>query len=225
MKENFESEKEKSLYFHDMAQGSRTLELLLHTCFNNGIIPILAKNGQDKKMAYIILKVDYNHLNTIGKLIDITLEIPESEFNIKSHGKDIYAEISCLSQDDDQLFTSIKEIVEEATINKNTHNLTLMNTIYNISKIIYNIIDAEFIFATNETLYRQGKCGVSIYKEKQLNKINSKKEDNIDDVIKNLKEQATINLPTIFFCSFEQLRTFYFELDEVIYGKEDENDG
>ena len=119
----------------------------------------------------------------------------------------------------------IKEIVEEATINKNTHNLTLMNTIYNISKIIYNIIDAEFIFATNETLYRQGKCGVSIYKEKQLNKINSKKEDNIDDVIKNLKEQATINLPTIFFCSFEQLRTFYFELDEVIYGKEDENDG
>ena len=96
---------------------------------------------------------------------------------------------------------------------------------YNISKIIYNIIDAEFIFATNETLYRQGKCGVSIYKEKQLNKINSKKEDNIDDVIKNLKEQATINLPTIFFCSFEQLRTFYFELDEVIYGKEDENDG
>ncbi|MDD6323137.1 MAG: hypothetical protein PUA73_00835 [Bacilli bacterium] len=225
MKENFENEKEKSLYFHDMAQGSRTLELLLHTCFNNGIIPILAKNGQDKKMAYIILKVDYNHLNTIGKLIDITLEIPESEFNIKSHGKDIYAEISCLSQDDDQLFTSIKEIVEEATINKNTHNLTLMNTIYNISKIIYNIIDAEFIFATNETLYRQGKCGVSIYKEKQLNKINSKKEDNIDDVIKNLKEQATINLPTIFFCSFEQLRTFYFELDEVIYGKEDENDG
>lgn len=225
MKENFESEKEKSLYFHDMAQGSRTLELLLHTCFNNGIIPILAKNGQDKKMAYIILKVDYNHLNTIGKLIDITLEIPESEFNIKSHGKDIYAEISCLSQDDDQLFTSIKEIVEEATINKNTHNLTLMNTIYNISKIIYNIIDAEFIFATNETLYRQGKCGVSIYKEKQLNKINSKKEDSIDDVIKNLKEQATINLPTIFFCSFEQLRTFYFELDEVIYGKEDENDG
>ncbi len=225
MKENFENEKEKSLYFHDMAQGSRTLELLLHTCFNNGIIPILAKNGQDKKMAYVILKVDYNHLNTIGKLIDITLEIPESEFNIKSHGKDIYAEISCLSQDDDQLFTSIKEIVEEATINKNTHNLTLMNTIYNISKIIYNIIDAEFIFATNETLYRQGKCGVSIYKEKQLNKINSKKEDNIDDVIKNLKEQATINLPTIFFCSFEQLRTFYFELDEVIYGKEDENDG
>lgn len=225
MKENFENEKEKSLYFHDMAQGSRTLELLLHTCFNNGIIPILAKNGQDKKMAYVILKVDYNHLNTIGKLIDITLEIPESEFNIKSHGKDIYAEISCLSQDDDQLFTSIKEIVEEATINKNSHNLTLMNTIYNISKIIYNIIDAEFIFATNETLYRQGKCGVSIYKEKQLNKINSKKEDNIDDVIKNLKEQATINLPTIFFCSFEQLRTFYFELDEVIYGKEDENDG
>lgn len=225
MKENFENEKEKSLYFHDMAQGSRTLELLLHTCFNNGIIPILAKNGQDKKMAYVILKVDYNHLNTIGKLIDITLEIPESEFNIKSHGKDIYAEISCLSQDDDQLFTSIKEIVEEATINKNTHNLTLMNTIYNISKIIYNIIDAEFIFATNETLYRQGKCGISIYKEKQLNKINSKKEDNIDDVIKNLKEQATINLPTIFFCSFEQLRTFYFELDEVIYGKEDENDG
>lgn len=219
---NIENEKDRSIYFHEMATDSRSLELLLHTCYNNGLIPVLADRGRNKdKLAYIVLKVDFNHLNTAGRLIDLTLEIPESEFNIKTHNGEMYVEMSCLPQDNDQLFTRVKEIVEEATINKLSHNQTLMNTIYNISKIIYSIIDADFLFATNETLYSQGKCGVSIYQGKQLNKVNTKKEDNIDDVIKTLKEKATLNLPTIFFSTFEQLRTFYFELDEVIYGKED----
>lgn len=220
---NIEDEKERSIYFHDMAEDSRSLELLLHTCYNNGIVPYLASTGHSKNnVAYIILIVSHTHLNTIGRLIDLTLEIPDCEFNIKSNKGKLYAELSCDRKDGDQLFTRIKEIVEEQTIENKTHNLTLMNTIYNIAKIINSIIEADILFATNETLYSQGKCGVSIYKEKQFGKLNTKKSDDIIDVIKTLKENATLNLPTIFFCSFEQLRNFYFELDETVYG---ENEG
>ena len=220
---NIEDDKERPVYFHDMAEDSRSLELLLHTCYNNGIVPFLASKGHGKnKVAYIILNVDHAHLNTIGRLIDLTLEIPESEFNIRSSKGKIYAELSCESKDDDQLFTRVKEIVEEQTIENKTHNLTLMNTVYNIAKIVNSIIEVDMLFATNEALYSQGKCGVSIYKDKQFNKLNTKKSDNIADVIKTLKEKATLNLPTIFFCSFEELRNFYFELDETVYG---ENEG
>ena len=130
--------------------------------------------------------------------------------------------MSCDFKDDDQLFTRIKEIVEEQSFENQNHNLTLMNTIYNIAKIINNVIEADIIFATNETLYSQGKCCVSIYKDRQYHKLNSKKTDDIIEVIKTLKEKATLNLPAIFFCSFEELRTFYFELDETVYG---ENEG
>ena len=220
---NIEDDKERGVYFHEMAEDSRSLELLLHTCYNNGIVPSLASIGHGKnKVAYIILSLDHAHLNTIGRLIDLTLEIPDCEFNIRSHQGKIYAEMSCDSKDGDQLFTRIKEIVEEQTIENQTHNLTLMNTIYNIAKIVNSIIEADILFATNETLYSQGKCGVSIYKDKQFNKLNNKKADNILDVIKTLKEKATLNLPTVFFCSFEELRNFYFELDETVYG---ENEG
>lgn len=220
---NIEDDKERGIYFHDMAENSRSLELLLHTCYNNGIMPVLASACHGKnKVAYIILTLDHAHLNTIGRLIDLTLEIPDCEFNIRSHQGEIFAELSCESKDDDQLFTRIKEIVEEQTIENKTHNLTLMNTVYNIAKIINNIIQADILFATNEALYSQGKCGVSIYKEKQFSKLNTKKSDDILDVIKSLKEKATLNLPTVFFCSFEELRNFYFELDETVYG---ENEG
>lgn len=221
---NLEDEKERSVYFHNMAGDSRSLELLLHTCYKNGIPPILASTQSSKnKIAYIILTVDYNHLNTIGRLIDLTLEIPTSEFNIKSQNGKLYAEISCDSKNDDQLFTRIKEIIEEQAFENQPHNLTLMKTIYNISKIISSIIEADILFATNEQLYSQGKCGISIYKDKQIHKLNTKKADNISDVIKTLQDKATLNLPALFFCSFEELRNFYFELDETVYGNEGEN--
>ena len=114
---NIEDDKERGIYFHEMAEDSRSLELLLHTCYNNGIVPTLASKGHGKnKVAYIILTLDHAHLNTIGRLIDLTLEIPDSEFNIRSSKGKIYAELSCESKDDDQLFTRIKEIVEEQTI-------------------------------------------------------------------------------------------------------------
>lgn len=223
---DIEDDKKRSVYFHNMSEDSRSLELLLHTCYNNGIVPSLASKGHGKnKVAYIILNVDHAHLNTIGRLIDLTLEIPDSEFNIRSSKGQIYAELSCESKDDDQLFTRVKEIVEEQAIESKTHNLTLMNTIYNIAKIVSSIIEADMLFATNETLYSQGKCGVSIYKDKQISKLNTKKADNIADVIKTLKEKAALNLPTIFFCSFEELRNFYFELDETVYGENEDVEG
>lgn len=219
MIKDIENEKERGIYFHEMAGDSRILELLLHTCYNNKIIPVLASQGHKNKVAYIILEVDHNHLNTIGRLIDLTLEVPDCEFNIRTKNNKIYAEISCDAKDKDQLFTRIKEIVETQMIENQTHNITLMNTIYNIAKIINNIIEADILFATNEKLYSQGKCGISIYKEKQFNKLNTKKADNIFDVIIKLKEKGALNLPVLFFCSFEQLRTFYFELDETAYAK------
>ena len=118
--------------------------------------------------------------------------------------------------------SGIKEIIEESRIDTNkNHNYTLMMTIYNIAKIIGSIIEADLLFATNEKLYAQGKCGISFYQGKQINRISSKKIDNIQDVIKELKENATLNLPTVFFCTFEELRTFYFELDEVVYGQDE----
>ena len=45
---NIDDVQERSLYFHDMAEDSRSLELLLHTCYNNGIVPILASIGHGK---------------------------------------------------------------------------------------------------------------------------------------------------------------------------------
>ncbi len=222
---NIQDDKERALYFKELAEDSRSLELLLHTCYNNGVIPYLASKGHGKdEVAYIILNVDYEHLNTIGRLIDLTLEVPECEFNIRSIQGKIYAEMSCDSKDGDQLFTRIKEIAEEQTIERQTHNLTVMNTIYNIVKIINSIIEADVLFATNENLYNQGKCGVSIYKDKQINRLNSKKADDVQDVIRILKEKATLNLPTVFFCSFEELRNFYFELDETVYGESPDGD-
>lgn len=217
-------EKARSIYFHDMAEGSRSLELLLCTCYNNGVIPSIASKGHgNKSLAYIILCVAKENLNTIGRLIDLVEEIPDCEFNIRTQNHEkLYAELSCDSKDNDQLFTRIKEIIEESRIDTNkNHNYTLMMTIYNIAKIIGSIIEADLLFATNEKLYAQGKCGISFYQGKQINRISSKKIDNIQDVIKELKENATLNLPTVFFCTFEELRTFYFELDEVVYGQDE----
>lgn len=217
------SPEERNIHFHQMAEDSRTLELLLHTCFNNGITPVLASKGHGKNtLSYIILTLDKKHLNTIGRLIDLVEEIPNTEFNIRSNNsEDLYAELFCDCKDSEQLFTRVKEIVEEDILESaSSHNLTLMNTIYNIAKIVCTITEANILFATNESLYSQGKCGVSFYKEGQSVKISKKKAIDIEKVIRTLKETATLNLPTVFFCSFEELRTFYFELDEVVYGQE-----
>ena len=96
---NIEDKQERSIYFHDMAEDSRSLELLLHTCYNNDITPTLASRGHGKnKVAYIILTLDHNHLNTIGRLIDLTLEIPTSEFKagdtVKLNNVALYASSS-----------------------------------------------------------------------------------------------------------------------------------
>ena len=107
---------------------------------------------------------------------------------------------------------------------KHAYNYTVMSTVYNIAKIVREVTDADILFATNEQLYSQGKCCLSIYKDKQQHKINTKKADNILDVINMLKKEATSNLPTVFFSTFEELRNFYFELDETVYSKDIEGE-
>ena len=91
---NLDDEKTRAIYFHDMAEDSRELELLLNTCYNSGIIPIYASKGKGKDtLAYVTLNIDKNHLDSIGMLIDLVEEIPKSEFNVKSASGRIYAEL------------------------------------------------------------------------------------------------------------------------------------
>lgn len=223
---NLNDEKERSVYFHEMAENSRTLELLLNTCYKVGIIPASASKGHGKDtLAYIILVLDKKHLSSIGKLLDLVEEIPDSEFNIKSEQSGMYAEMTCDTKDSEQLFTRIKEIIEEANIdNKHTYNYTVMSTVYNIAKIVREVLDADILFAVNEKLYERGKCGLSIFRPKQIHKINTKKADNIEDVIYKLKEKSALSMPVVFFSTFEELRNFYFELDEIVYSKDLEGD-
>lgn len=220
------NEKERALYFHEMAENSRTLELLLNTCYKVGIIPVSASKGHGKDtLAYIILNLDKSHLSSIGRLLDLVEEIPESEFNVKSDQTGLYAEMTCDTKDSEQLFTRVKEIIEEANIdNKHTYNYTVMSTVYNIAKIVKEVIEADMLFAVNERLYERGKCGLSIYKSKQIHKINTKMADNVEDVIYKLKTKSALSMPVVFFSTFEELRNFYFELDETVYSKDVEGD-
>ena len=218
-------DKGRSLYFHDMSENSRPLELLLHTAYNNEIIPSIASPGEGpKSLAYIIFHLNPKKLNIIGCLMDLTTEIPNCEFNIRSDSTSkIYVELSCDPEDGDQMFTRIKEEIEDNMINTNhTHNYQIMSTVYNIAKITEDVIKAQILFATNAKLYTQGKCGMSIYKEKQNTKVSIKNAVPISSVIEEIKTKAALNLPTVFFCTFEELRNFYFELDDTVYGKEDE---
>lgn len=225
---NLEDEKIRAQYFHEMAENSRILELLLNTCYKVGIIPLSASKGHGKgTFAYIILKLDKKHLSSIGKLLDLVEEIPDSEFNVRSDGSGICVEMTCDPKDSEQLFTRINEIIEEANIdNKHTYNYTVMSTVYNIAKIIREVIQADMLFAVNEKLYERGKCGLSIFKSNQINKINNKAADSIEDVIHKLKTKSALSMPVLFFSTFEELRNFYFELDEIVYSKDaggDEN--
>lgn len=223
---NLEDEKRRSLYFHEMAGNSRTLELLLNTCYRIGIIPFGAGTGKGKgTLAHIILKIDKDHFNSIGMLMEIVEDIENAEFNIKSDEHGIYAQLSCDSKDSEELFTIIKDTLEASVLEKkHLYSYTIMSTVYNISKIVREILDADVTFAINEKLYDIGRCGLSIYKRNQKNKIESRKADDVYDVIDKLKTKSALHLPTVFFCRFDELRTFYFELDEIVYSK-DEEDG
>ncbi len=216
-------DKGRSLYFHDMSDGSRSLELLLNTAYNKGLIPSTASIGKGKdSLAYVIFHLNPKKINIIGYLIDLTKEIPECEFNIRSSSTSkIYFELSCDTKDREQLFTRITEIIDENSIKSSAnHNHTLLMTVYNIAKIMEDVAKAQIIFATNEKLYNQGKCVMTIYKEKQNTKINIKNAITVEKVIYEMKTKSALNLPVIFFCSFEELRNFYFELDDIVYGKE-----
>lgn len=222
---NLDDEKRRSLYFHEMAGDSRTLELLLNTCYRIGIIPYGAGKGKGKgTFAHIILKIDKQNFNSIGMLMELVEHFDNAEFNIKSDEHGIYAQLSCDSKDSEELFTVIKDTLEASVLEKkHLYSYTIMSTVYNISKIVREILDADVTFAINGKLYDAGRCGLSIYKRSQKNKLDSRKTDDIYDVIDKLKTKSALHLPTIFFCRFDELRTFYFELDEIVYSKDEEN--
>jgi len=222
---NLEDEKRRSLYFHEMAGDSRTLELLLNTCYRIGIIPYGAGAGKGKgTLAHIILKIDKQHFNSIGMLMDLVEDFDNAEFNIKSDEHGIYAQLSCNSKDSEELFTVVKDTLEASVLEKkHLYSYTIMSTVYNISKIVREILDADVTFAINARLYDIGRCGLSIYKRNQKNKLDSRKSDDIYDVIDKLKTKSALHIPTVIFCRFDELRTFYFELDEIVYSKDEEN--
>ena len=98
-----------------------------------------------------------------------------------------------------------------------------MISVYNIAKIVKEVIDADLLFALDKKLYDQGKCYLSIYKDKQMSKLNIKKANNISEVLEKLK-RSVLHMPTVLLCTFEELRTFYFELDEIVYSKDIEGE-
>lgn len=225
-KVNLKDEEVRARYFHEIAENCRTLELLLNTCYKVGIVPFKASKGHGKDtLAFVMLLLDKDHLSSVGRLLDLVEEIPNSEFNVKSDSNGIFAEMTCDPKDCEQMFTRMKEIIEEASIdNKHTYNYTVMSTVYNIAKIVKEVLEADMVFAINERLYERGKCGLSIYRPKQINKVNTKAADNVEEVIYKLKTKSALSMPVVFFSTFEELRNFYFELDETVYSKDDDGD-
>lgn len=227
---NLEDENEKSKFFHELAGTSRVLELLLYTCYQNGLIPNSANSGNSenkKSIAYISVDFDQSNLGTLGSIMNMVSEIPNSEFNIKCDADGFHAQLSCNVEDSEKMFLDLKELIEQNVLDqKHDYNYTIISSIYNIAKIIKETIDADVLFATDSQLFGFGKCCISIYKGRQINKIDMKKADKIDTIISNLKKESVLNLPSVVFCTFQELRNFYFELDEIVYTKKqgDENE-
>lgn len=222
---DLENEEERSKYFHELAGTSRVLELVLYTCYQNGLIPSGASSGNTatKKNAIAYISLDFNktNLSVLGSLMNIISEMPNSEFNIKCDKEGFHVQLSCDGVNGEKMFLEIKEIIEQHTLQQHhNYNYSVISSIYNIAKIIKETIDADSLFATNDKLLKLGKCCISMYKGRQINKINMKKADKIDTIIDNLKKNSVINLPSVVFCTFEELRNFYFELDEIVYTKE-----
>lgn len=220
-----EDDNTRAQYFHDLAENSRALELLLNTSYNFGIIPInLNLDTKKNETIYIVFEFKKKHLQTIGALMNLVEEITTCEFNIKCDREGYRIKLSCNKEKSEELFIRTKEIIEEyAYENKQTFNYKIMISVYNIAKIVKEVIDADLLFALDKKLYNQGKCYLSIYKEKQTSKLNIKKANNIETVLEKLK-RSVLHMPTVLLCTFEELRTFYFELDEIVYSKDIEGE-
>ena len=220
-----EDDNTRAQYFHDLAENSRALELLLNTSYNFGIIPVnLNLDTKKNEIIYIVFEFKKKHLQTIGALMNLVEEITTCEFNIKCDREGYRIKLSCNKEKSEELFIRTKEIIEEyAYENKQTFNYKIMISVYNIAKIVKEAIDADLMFALDKKLYDQGKCYLSIYKEKQNSKLNIKKANNIENVLEKLK-RSVLHMPTVLLCTFEELRTFYFELDEIVYSKDIEGE-
>ena len=156
--------------------------------------------------------------------MDLVEEIKSCDYNIKCDREGYRLKLSCDKSECEELFIRTKEIIEEyAYENKQTFNYKIMISVYNIAKIVREVIEADILFALDKKLYDQGKCYLSIYKDKQISKLNIKKANNIEVVLEKLKK-SVLHMPTVLLCTFEELRTFYFELDEIVYSKDIEGE-
>ena len=224
-KKILEDEKTRAQYFHDLAENSRALELLLNTSYNFGIVPVnLNLNPKKSETIYIVFEFEKKNLQIVGALMDLVGEIKTCEYNIKCDREGYRIKISCNRSESEELFIRTKEIIEEYSYEKKqTFNYKVMISVYNIAKIVKEVIDADLLFALDKKLYDQGKCYLSIYKDKQMSKLNIKKANNINGVLEKLKK-SVLHMPTVLLCTFEELRTFYFELDEIVYSKDIEGE-
>ena len=224
-KKLLEDDNTRAQYFHDLAENSRALELLLNTSYNFGILPVkLNLNPKKGETIHIVFEFGKKNLQAIGSLMDLVGEIKSCEYNIKCDREGYRVKLSCDKNESEELFIRTKEIIEEYGYeNKQTFNYKIMISVYNIAKIVKEVIEADLLFAIDKKLYNQGKCYLAIYKDKQMTKLNIKKANNISVVLEKLKK-SVLHMPTVLLCTFEELRTFYFELDEIVYSKDIEGE-
>ena len=224
-KKLLEDDNTRAQYFHDLAENSRALELLLNTSYNFGILPVkLNLNPKKGETIHIVFEFGKKNLQAIGSMMDLVGEIKSCEYNIKCDREGYRVKLSCDKNESEELFIRTKEIIEEYGYeNKQTFNYKIMISVYNIAKIVKEVIEADLLFAIDKKLYNQGKCYLEIYKDKQMTKLNIKKANNISVVLEKLKK-SVLHMPTVLLCTFEELRTFYFELDEIVYSKDIEGE-
>lgn len=222
-KKLFEDDTTRAEYFHDLAEGSRALELLLNASYNFGMVVSKISINQGDKV-YIVFSFDKKHLNVVGALMDLVPEIDSFEYNVKRDRDGYKIKLSCSNESSEELFIRTKEIMEDFIFEKKqNYNYKVMSSVYNIGKIVKEVIDADILFAVDKKIYDQGKCYLFIYKSKQILDVDVKKAATIEKVLDKLKK-SVLRMPTVLFCTFEELRTFYFELDEIVYSKDVEDD-
>ena len=218
-KKLLENEETRSEYFHDLAEDSRSLELLLNASYSFGMTVSNIKMKKTES-SFIIFEFKKNLLHVVSALMELVSEFDSTEYSIKCDRDGYKVKLTYLKDNSEELFIRIKEIMEESVYEKKqTFNYKVISSVYNIAKIVKEAIDADILFAIDKKLFGQGKCYLAIYKDKQILKLNFKKADNLDTILEKLK-QSVLRMPTVLLCSFEELRTFYFELDEIVYSKD-----
>ena len=113
-KKLLEDDNTRAQYFHDLAENSRALELLLNTSYNFGILPVkLNLNPKKGETIHIVFEFGKKNLQAIGSMMDLVEEIKSCEYNIKCDREGYRVKLSCDKNESEELFIRTKEIIEE----------------------------------------------------------------------------------------------------------------